>query len=141
MKRGITFFSLILCAVLILESVAPATGQDSPDCEIDRGPCSRTIGEMTVIIDITPKPVKAMEELVFHLIIKPGQSSPGELFIDLSMPGMYMGTNRVILKKAAEGTYAGKGVIPKCPSGRRAWRATVEMPDAGKIGFTFNVTY
>ncbi len=64
---------------------------------------------------------------------------PEEIAVDLSMPGMYMGENRVMLKRSPDGTYSGKGVIPKCRSGRRLWKATVTVPGAGAAGFLFNV--
>jgi len=37
--------------------------------------------------------------------------------------------------------YEGKGVIVKCPSGHRVWRATVTVPDLGKAEFIFDVIY
>ncbi|MCL5022789.1 MAG: FixH family protein [Nitrospirae bacterium] len=133
-------------------------GQDpsrAPDCEIDKGACSKEVGGDEVTIDITPKPVKAMQELVFHLTFRRNSPSgflataggggvgglPGEFTLDLSMPGMYMGMNRVLLRRTSGGTYSGKGVIPKCRSGKRLWKATVALPQEGQVGFTFNVSY
>lgn len=113
----------------------------SPDCEIDKGPCSKTIGRMTITIDIAPKPVKAMAELAFTLTITGSSALPPELVLNLGMPGMYMGKNRVPLGRNTDGTYTGKGVIPRCPSGRKLWRATVELPEKGEVSFTFNVSY
>jgi hypothetical protein len=112
-----------------------------PDCEIDKGPCSKTIGRMTIIIDIAPKPVKAMAELAFTLTITGNAAPPPELVLNLGMPGMYMGSNRVILRRGRDGTYTGKGIIPRCPSGKRLWSAAVDIPGSGKVGFTFNVSY
>jgi hypothetical protein len=81
--------------------------------------------------------------------------------IDLGMPGMNMGPNRVLMKRVepntsrvepntsrvetntsrVETTYEGQGVIVKCPSGRRTWKATVSLPDAGVMDFVFDVLY
>jgi hypothetical protein len=57
------------------------------------------------------------------------------------MPGMKMGPNRIQLKSAGNDTYEGRGVIVKCPSGRRTWRATVTVPDFGQTDFVFDVIY
>ncbi|HAK87824.1 MAG TPA: hypothetical protein DHV16_09390 [Nitrospiraceae bacterium] len=113
-----------------------------PDCNIDSGPCTKRIGASEIILDITPRPVKVMKELSFTVTLR-GKTAD-RLILDLGMPGMYMGKNKVVLKKTADDTYKGKGVIPKCPSGRKLWRATVYLPDAGnnkKADFIFNVSY
>ena len=61
--------------------------------------------------------------------------------IDLGMPGMKMGPNRVQLESAGNDTFEGRGVIVKCPSGRRIWRATVIIPGVGRTDFIFDVIY
>ncbi len=115
--------------------------RSSPDCDVDSGECEKkTIGR-EVIFSVTPKPVKAMEELTFRLVVRPDPPSSAVPILGLGMPGMYMGKNQVLLKRGPDGTYTGKGVIPRCPSGRRLWRATVEIPDGEKVSFTFNVAY
>lgn len=68
-----------------------------------------------------------------------GSSGHEKLIVDLAMPGMYMGENRVLLKRSADGGFTGIGVIPRCPSGKRLWRATIEIPDTGRVDFLFNV--
>ena len=35
----------------------------------------------------------------------------------------------------------GQGVIVRCPSGKRIWRATVTLPSIGNVDFTFDVVY
>ncbi len=112
---------------------------DPPDCAIDQGPCSRTAGMREVIFDITPKPVKTMKELTFT-VRAVGKNSAPTVLLDLSMPGMYMGRNEVILKKTPDGSYSGKGIIPRCPSGNKRWKAEVAIPGAGKVSYIFNVS-
>ena len=91
---------------------------------------------------VTPRPVKAMQDLLFQVTfsakLPPNTMLP---YIDLGMPGMKMGPNRVQLKSAGNDTYEGRGVIVKCPSGRRTWRATVTFPDLGQTDFIFDVIY
>jgi hypothetical protein len=113
--------------VLLLLTACEKQAAVTADCDIDTGPCVRMAGDMAVTLDITPKPVRAMRELAFvvtlqrsGVLVKRAQAS-----LDLSMPGMEMGKNIVPLVPAAEGRYAGKGVIVRCASGRTDWKATV----------------
>jgi hypothetical protein len=57
------------------------------------------------------------------------------------MPGMKMGPNRVLLKLTDQGFYEGKGVIVRCPSGRRTWFANINIPESGEVKFIFDVIY
>lgn len=125
--------------VMLLSFCAAAA--DRPDCDPDRGVCAKKIGSREIVFRIDPGPVRAMEELVFSLRVSPDVSAPGGISLDLSMPGMYMGKNRVLLTRSPDGTYRGKGVIPRCRSGRKLWRAAADIPGAGKVDFSFNVSY
>lgn len=116
------------------------------DCLINSGPCIGETGyEGTkVIFDITPKPVSTMKELVFHVTLtdKEGPVTDASVSVDLTMPGMFMGTNRPELTHSGDGTYEGKGVIPACPHGGRTWRAEVTITRQEKtssVNFTFGV--
>lgn len=124
------------------KGISQATGTErlSPDCDIDRGACAKKTAGGEVIFSIIPKPVRAMEELAFRLVVRPDPRT-AVLILGLGMPGMYMGENQLLLKKNPDGTYTGKGVIPGCPSGGRLWKATVKMPNDEEVSFTFNVTY
>jgi len=124
---------------MLLVSCSDGTEQ-SADCIIDQGPCIRNKGKAEIIFDITPKPVKAMRELMFTVTIKGGKS-PETLPMGLSMPGMYMGKNEVLLRKSADGTFTGSGIIPRCPSGKRLWQAEVEIPGEGRVFYRFDVHY
>ncbi len=87
-----------------------------------------------------PHPVKAMQDLVFKVSVSgnPPSKSP---YIDLGMPAMKMGPNRVLLKPVGRGHYEGKGVIVRCKSGRRTWFANVIITEAGEVKFVFDVIY
>ncbi len=84
------------------------------ECEINKGACIKKINSVEIIFDISPKPVKAMEELRFSVRIKGLETSKltQHIKIDLNMPGMHMGKNQVILKKISDNDYSGKGIIP-----------------------------
>ena len=116
--------------------------QEMINCDLHAGACVQSFSDHTVILEVTPKPVKAMRDLSFKVILKgklpPATEAP---YIDLGMPGMNMGPNRVQLKSAGHATYEGRGVIVKCPSGRRIWQATVSIPGIGQAQFIFDVVY
>lgn len=138
----------LLCMVIVLSQsslivyAADMSAPASQDCEINSGPCSRKIGGAYVILDIVPKPVKAMKELTFTVTLK-GTGEYKSLKLKLLMPGMFMGNNEVKLVSVGGGKYIGTGVIPKCHSGKKVWSAMVEVPGVTPLetSFLFNVLY
>jgi hypothetical protein len=140
-RKVILFFFLLLAACLFSQEIA---SEETPGtlttCDIQSGPCTKAKGTLTVTLDIFPKPVKAMKELTFRLTLT-GRELSDNPHIDLSMPGMAMGPNRVLMARVENNTFEGQGVIVKCPSGRRTWKATVSLPDAGVMDFVFDVLY
>ena len=96
------------------------------------------IGGQEVLLSITPWPPRAMREVDFTVSL-PGYAGIAPPYVDLSMAGMEMGRNRVVLSRGADGRYRGTGVIVRCSSGRHDWEATVTAPGAGKAVFRFAV--
>ncbi len=134
---GLLGILCLICSLLI----PPAFADDSAiNCDAHKGVCSQTLGATTVSLEISPRPVKAMQDLVFKVVLSgsPLSQSP---YIDLGMPGMKMGPNRVALKKINTGEYEGRGVIVRCASGRRTWFANITIPAAGEVKFIFDVIY
>lgn len=126
-------------------SAEPETpGRDAPrrragGHDIHAGPVAGSADGRTVILDITPKPVRAMRELSFAVEL-PGSDGPGGApRIDLAMPGMPMPPNRVDLRRGADGIYRGTGAIVRCGSGSRTWSAAVTLPGGSRAVFTFDV--
>jgi hypothetical protein len=134
---SILFFTIFLIAALVENTLA---AEATPDCSIHASSCAKTVGDHKVELDIHPKPVTAMQDLTFRVSIF-GDAIAQTPYIDLGMPGMHMGPNRVDLKQTAAMSYEGRGVIVRCPSGKRIWRATVTLPSIGKAEFTFDVVY
>jgi hypothetical protein len=134
-------FSVLIGLLVFGGWFARATAADSIiNCDAHKGTCSQSSGDLTVSLDITPRPVKAMQDLVFKVSIS--GASPAKMpHIDLGMPAMKMGPNQVELKPAGPGTYEGTGVIVRCPSGKRTWFANVIVPGAGEVKFIFDVIY
>jgi len=140
----LAFSVLILISILILGGWAvtnPATAADSIiNCDAHKGVCSQSSGGLTVSLEINPRPVKAMQDLVFKVSIE-GASPAKQPHIDLGMPAMKMGPNQVKLKSTGPGAYEGTGVIVRCKSGKRTWFVNVIVPDAGEVKFVFDVIY
>ena len=146
MRHLTIMFSAAILAVflLLIQGYISAADkyQEMINCDLHAGPCTRSLSENTVTLDVTPRPVKALQNLSFRVTLSGKQlTSTKAPYIDLGMPGMNMGPNRVKLKYAGGNLYEGQGVIVKCPSGRRTWQATVTIPDAGQTEFIFDVIY
>lgn len=107
----------------------PAAGTPLP-----AGTLQSAAGAQEVTLSISPWPPRAMRELSFAVEL-PGYSGDSPPHVDLSMPGMEMGRNRVLLARGHGGVYRGTGVFVRCASGRKEWEAAVSVPDRGKAVF------
>lgn len=147
MKRLIIILKAVLLAALFLPAPRNISASDKYqeliNCDLHTQACTRPLAAgVAVTLEVTPKPVKAMQDLSFKVTLSGKQSTaPKDLYIDLGMPGMKMGPNRVRLNAAGNNTYTGQGVIVRCPSGRRIWQATVIVPEMGHTDFIFDVIY
>jgi hypothetical protein len=140
--RHSSFIGVLILLFLSCLIVSPSASASDAEinCDAHKGVCSQSLGDRNVSLEIMPRPVKAMQDLVFKVSISgvPPSKSP---HIDLGMPAMKMGPNRVLLKPDGQGGYEGKGVIVRCKSGRRTWFANVIIPEAGEVKFVFDVIY
>ena len=146
MNRSSNIFIVVLLTVLLLTVPGGGNAGDKYreliNCELHQDACTQNLAGFTVTLEVTPRPVKAMQDLSFKVTLT-GKLPPNTKlpYIDLGMPGMNMGPNRVQLKSAGNATYEGRGVIVRCPSGRRTWQAAVTIPDVGQTDFIFDVIY
>jgi hypothetical protein len=136
---------LLIGMLLFITIILPVTAQAADhskkiNCDAHKGACTQKLQETNIILDISPKPVKAMTDLNFTITMT-GKQSKSDPFIDLGMPGMKMGPNRVLLKSNGNGVFYGTGIIVRCPSGKRIWKATVTIPDMGSVEYIFDVIY
>ncbi len=112
------------------------------NCNLHHGACTQRIEDTDVTLEVTPRPVEAMKNLIFKVTLFGMGGTPSKPpTIDLNMPKMKMGKNRVKMEAVAPNVYEGKGVIVKCASGHRVWQATVMVPDLGQADFIFDVIY
>lgn len=102
-----------------------------PDCDLSAGRCERLAGGggARVTLEVEPRPVRSMRDLVFTVSARRGAFpvADAEADLRLAMPGMFMGENRVRLTHLGGGVYRGCGVIVRCPSGGRTWSAEVTL--------------
>ena len=146
MKHQIFMATVAILALVFLSAPGHISAGDKYkemiNCDLHQGTCTQDLAGSTVTLTVTPRPVKAMQDLLFQVGFNGKLLPNAELpYIDLGMPGMNMGPNRVQLKSAGNATYEGQGVIVRCPSGRRTWQATVTIPDVGQTEFIFDVVY
>jgi hypothetical protein len=122
-------------------AVAGDKYQKMINCDLHKGACTQLLDGHKVTLTVTPRPVKAMADLAFEVAFEDDPGGEAAPYIDLGMPGMNMGKNRVVLEPEKPGMYKGTGVIVRCKSGRRTWRATVTIPGMGSADFVFDVIY
>ena len=143
MKNSAHQIALLLLLVFAVsgESMAAGKGHSQINCSIQDGPCIQEVNGNKVTLEVLPRPVKAMQDLIFMITIDGDYTLSKPPHIDLNMPAMKMGRNRVSLKSNEKDTYEGSGIIVRCKSGHRTWRATVNLPGMGKVDFIFDVIY
>jgi hypothetical protein len=143
MKKSAHQIALLLLLVIAVygESMAAGKGHSQINCSIHDGPCIQVVNGHQVTFEVLPRPVKAMQDLIFMVTIDGDYTPNKPPHIDLNMPAMNMGRNRVSLKLNEKDVYEGSGVIVRCKSGHRIWRATVNLPGMGNVDFIFDVIY
>jgi len=140
--RFVPILILLVIGMIISAATANTVHADTAiiNCQAHEGVCSLPLGQETVTLSISPRPVTAMQESTFQITLS-GSAPKQHPYIDLGMLAMKMGPNRVQLKPAGDGTYTGRGIIVRCKSGRRTWFANVVVPDLGEVKFVFDVVY
>jgi hypothetical protein len=112
---------------------SPEQGPPAVSCELDRGPCQATLPDGTaLVLEVSPRPLRAMQRLSFTVqVLRRQQPLEGlTAALQLEMPQMVMGPNRVALRPKAPGRYQGEGTLVRCPSGGLNWRAHFQATDS-----------
>ena len=114
-------------------------GTAAEGCDLHRGECMATLGDGTpVTLSITPRPIPVMEKLQFA--VKADGLKQDQLKVEMYGLNMNMGRYSYTLKRDADGTYRGEGMIPSCVAAMQ-WRANLiaESPTK-RIGTYFTFT-
>jgi hypothetical protein len=141
------FYALVLAAVVLSPSSA---GSQDTDCDIDRGPCIKPLGQtgITATFELLPRPVQAMKALSCRVELKQGQVPVTDrvVRVSFSMPGMLMAENAAVLRHTGGGRYEGSVIIVRCPSGVKIWRAEARVARGldrdrhpNRVSYTFTV--
>ncbi|NTU52949.1 MAG: hypothetical protein HGA97_04440 [Chlorobiaceae bacterium] len=130
-------FSLLLLTVLT--SIPLHAEPRANSNALHDGPCTKQFNGRLITLDITPRPVRAMQPLLFRVTVEPAGELPPVLLLDFTMPGMYMGKNVMKLVRTAPGTWENRGVIVRCMSGKKLWQLMILSPELGNPAFSFDV--
>jgi nitrogen fixation protein FixH len=110
-------------------------------CDVGLKACAAASGDVRIVLELAPHPPVALRELDAAVQITRGEVpvAGAQVAVLLSMPGMYMGENKVALHPAGEGRYTGEGALVRCASGRRDWVAEVVavLPGGGEARVRF----
>lgn len=90
-------------------------------------------------LDLNPKPVVSMKEITFTLVLDYQKFTPEEILLDLTMPEMYMGDNKVRLTKKQDNIYEGKGIFPECTSKFTKWNIEVFFDQYTSTNVQFDI--
>ncbi|RMG70689.1 MAG: hypothetical protein D6710_06950 [Nitrospirae bacterium] len=131
---ALSVIGLLLFGLLSCQGRAPEI-----NCRINQQECQSDFRGGVVYLDINPKPVLPMKELLFRVRLSGVDYDASTLEVYLTMPGMTMGENRVTLRRVGRDTYEGKGVFVRCPSGKTLWQAEVVMRGLGSVFYRFNI--
>jgi nitrogen fixation protein FixH len=110
-------------------------------CDAGARGCASDVGDLRIVLELDPRPPVPLRELAAAVRLTRGGApvDGAEAAVDLSMPGMFMGENRIALRSDGDGRYAGKGALLRCASGRRDWVAEVvaRLPGGGEARARF----
>ena len=113
--------------LLLALAACPRSRERPGGCDLNRGACAIEVGGVAIRLELSPRPLRPLTELEASAELSSGGAplDGAAVSLELSMPGMYMGDNRVALRPVGGGRYAGKAVLVRCASGRRDWVAEV----------------
>lgn len=138
-------FRIIALIIVLLCSACSRSETYKTDCSLDKAACTKTSADnITVSLDAAPKPPHTMANHRFFVELKKDGApmADAEVTLDFTMPGMYMGINRLKMNNAGKGRYGAEWVIPPCPAGKKVWIAAVYIERQGGISqteFSFEV--
>ncbi|MFC1769505.1 hypothetical protein ACFLZI_00440 [Nitrospirota bacterium] len=95
-----------------------------------------TNSKRSVFVDIQPRPILAMREVVIRVTTDSPVPLGKKLKMEFDMPDMYMGKNIARLQLKDDNVWEGVIVLPRCPSGEPLWHAFMSI-GGEHVSFTF----
>lgn len=121
---------------------APASAiilRADPTCTPVGGSCTVSDGKMSITLDLEAG-VQPLTSFPVRVSLT-GQAVAGvdRVAVRFTMADMEMGINRFGLVRRLDGVWQGQALLPVCATGRRDWRASVEVGSTphyvGEFGF------
>jgi nitrogen fixation protein FixH len=110
-------------------------------CDVGTRPCAASVGDLRVVLELTPRPPVPLKELgvVLQVTRNGAPVAIADAAVAISMKGMFMGDDRIALRPGSDGRYVGTGVLLRCASGRRDWVAEVvaHLPGGAEVRAPF----
>lgn len=101
-------------------------------CDLRASACTLPLGGGgEVTLDLSPRPLRTMRELAVRAEVRGAGDEGDAVLVSFEMEGMRMGEDVARLAPAGKGTFEGRAVLVRCPSGRRDWTAAVRVERAG----------
>jgi hypothetical protein len=97
-------------------------------CQLHHAPCYSNDEQISVTLDITPKPVPIAKALAVSTQIT--GVTPTRVQLDINGSNMYMGYNRIDLTAQADGSWTGKTLLAFCTIDQMSWQFTVMIDTA-----------
>jgi hypothetical protein len=114
-------------------------GATARGCDLHKEACTAVLGDGTpVTLSVTPRPIPVMQKLQFA--VTADGLKQDRLKVEMYGLNMNMGRYSYTLKRDANGTYRGEGMIPSCVA-EMQWRANIiaESPTK-RVGAYFTFT-
>ncbi|MGL4220707.1 MAG: hypothetical protein ACRCSS_08810 [Shewanella sp.] len=126
-RLGLLLVLTIFAAGCHKAKVLPADKVEDPAlCQFNQGACSKTVGENTISLVLTPEAAPSEKPLNFRLSFSsPVQNLQGRL----EGRDMFMGVIPVKWSQSSENQFQATAVYGSCASGYMIWRLWISFTD------------
>jgi hypothetical protein len=100
------------------------------DCNLQLRACTGADAEGSLSLRLLVPQLRALQP--FDVEVRLSRPGASQVQVNFQMVGMEMGQNRFQLARVAPGDWRGQAMLPFCWTGRRDWRAAVEVVDGSE---------
>lgn len=126
MKRIIYLFLILLTPIIIScsDKTNLTTWQTNDACNLTTGSCTNSLGQQQITISLIPNtPIPVAKALEATITLK--NINADKVSIDIAGVNMYMGFNRIKLKKVSSNVYKGQTMLAFCTISKMEWEVSV----------------